>query len=195
MERTDHELTQASDPASWLDRHGDALFRFAMLRVGDRNLAEELVQETYLAAWQAKDRYAGQSSERTWLVGILKHKVADSRRRDRARPAADSLESDEDADDLFDERGRWKYPPGDWGDSPAAFAENQEFWSVFSRCFEQLPGRLRLAFALKEDEGLDGETIRKVVGVATTNHVWVILYRARQALRRCLEVHWFAEDR
>jgi RNA polymerase sigma-70 factor (ECF subfamily) len=195
MERTDHEFAQASDPALWVDRHGDALFRFAMLRVGDRDLAEELVQETYVAAWQAKDRYAGRSSERTWLVGILKHKIVDSRRRDRARPPVDdSLDSGEDMAELFDERGRWKHPPRDWGDSPAAIAENQEFWRVFSRCFESLSARPRLAFALKEHEGLGGDEICKVLGVSTTN-VWVILYRARQHLRRCLELHWFSDDR
>src|SRR3569623_1509754 len=70
-----------SDPALWLDNHGDALYRYALLRLRDPMLAEDMVQETLLAAVEARERYAGDASERTWLLGILKHKLIDQLRK------------------------------------------------------------------------------------------------------------------
>ncbi|MGD9855037.1 MAG: RNA polymerase sigma factor, partial [Planctomycetaceae bacterium] len=67
----------AFDPECWVDDHGDALFRFAMVRVGRREIAEDLVQETFLAGLKSRDRFRGQSQERSWLIAILKHKTAD----------------------------------------------------------------------------------------------------------------------
>ncbi|TPW01176.1 MAG: RNA polymerase sigma-70 factor, ECF subfamily, partial [bacterium] len=75
------EPRRLSDPQTWADQHGDYLFRCAMLRVRDRELAEEIVQDTFLAALQARGRFAGRSSERSWLVGIMKHKIVDQFRK------------------------------------------------------------------------------------------------------------------
>ncbi|MHC4945232.1 MAG: RNA polymerase sigma factor, partial [Planctomycetota bacterium] len=79
-----------SDPATWVDEHGDALYRFAITRLKDPEAAEEIVQETFLAALKAKDSFKGRSSERTWLIGILKNKVIDHfRKMSRERPVTD----------------------------------------------------------------------------------------------------------
>src|SRR5215510_12490677 len=91
------------DPTIWLERHGDYLYRYAMLRLRDSSAAEDVVQETLLAALKSAARFAGASSERTWLVGILKHKISDWFRRQRE--TTDSINSDEE---FFDKDGFWK---------------------------------------------------------------------------------------
>ena len=69
------------DPVQWLDKYGDYLYRYALMRVRDSAIAEDILQETLLAALGASQNHAGLSSERTWLVGIMKHKVVDYFRR------------------------------------------------------------------------------------------------------------------
>ena len=179
-----------SRPEVWLDEHGDALYRYARFRLNDSALAEDLVQETLLAALQAQDSFAGRSTERTWLIGILKNKLIDHLRK-TCREITLDVESDDDLDALFDTASRihWRTPPSVW-DNPLAALEQKQFWSVFSDCLGDLPARQAQAFTLCEIEGLDGGEACKVLGVTATN-VWVLLHRARLRLRECLENHWF----
>lgn len=184
------------DPGSWLDEHGDVLYRFALARVRDPATAEDLVQDTLLAAWQSRDRYEGRASERTWLAGILKHKIMDHFRRLYRREAPLSLD-DEDSAALtkdFDRHDHWDVhggrAPKSWGDALAAF-DRAEFWRAFEDCMEHLPTGTARAFALRELDGWTTEDICKALQISTTN-LWVMLHRARTRLRRCLETTWFA---
>jgi RNA polymerase sigma-70 factor (ECF subfamily) len=104
------------DPQSWLERHGEYLFRFAVSRVRQAEAAEDLVQETLLAAWKGLEAFAGEASERTWLTSILKRKVVDWLRRKVREQLHRILGEDADrfASDLFDRRGEWKASPGFW---------------------------------------------------------------------------------
>jgi RNA polymerase sigma-70 factor (TIGR02943 family) len=185
----------ASDPATWLDRHGDALFRYALLRVREPDLAEEMVQECLLAALGARARFSGQSSERTWLVGILKRKIIDHARRvarERPAEAVDPAESIEQA--VFDDRGFWKKSPVPWGGDPHKLAEDREFWDVLRRCLANLSPRLAEAFLLRELDRMSSDEVCQVLDVSPTN-LWARLHRARLGLRRCLEENWFARRR
>lgn len=185
------------DPAAWLDEHGDSLFRYAMTRLRDRALAEDFVQETLLAALQSHDRFDGRSSERTWLVGILKHKIADHfRRTSRERPVAgDEIESVA-GDEYFAESGKWaghwkaEFAPVEWTATPETELEHAEFWKVVDGCLSPLPERMARAFTLREIDGLSTEEICEILQVSTSN-LWVLLHRARLRLRRCIEVNWF----
>ena len=180
------------DPATWMDRHSDYLFRYALARLRRREVAEDVVQETFLAALRAKDQFAGASSERTWLVAILKRKIVDHfRRKYRERPAADLTAADGWTDDLFDERGRWREKPARWTADPGAAFEREEFWAAFRACLGKLPGRLADAFTLREVEGLESPEVCKALDVSASN-LWVMLHRARQRLWKCLGVHWFS---
>jgi RNA polymerase sigma-70 factor (ECF subfamily) len=176
------------DPAIWVDEHGDVLFRYAMMRLRDRAAAEDLVQETLLAAIQGIDGVSNDSTVRAWLLGIMRHKVVDYiRRQVRDRRI---WESDRDAstEQDFDERGAWAVAVSDWG-SPEKMLHNAEFWAAFERCFDELPGNLRSTFALREFDGLDTEALASVLST-TKNNLWVMLSRARQRLRNCLQAHW-----
>jgi RNA polymerase sigma-70 factor (ECF subfamily) len=174
-----------------VDDHGDYLFRFAASRLRKREVAEDLVQETFLAALGARDRFAGASSERTWLVAILKRKIVDHlRRKDQERTVSDLAASDRWVEALFDERGNWKKKPGKWPSDPSSALEKQEFWAIFMSCLRKLPDRLADAFTLREVEELDGAEVCKVLNISA-NNLWVMLHRARLGLWRCLEVNWF----
>lgn len=185
----------AGDPSRWVDEHGDALFRYAMSRLGDRNEAEDLVQDTFLAALQAQARFRGASSPRTWLIGVLRHKLVDHfRRSGRQQLLDDAGTLAADADQAFDARGRWVQRPGRWEPTvPSAGAEREEFWLILERCVEGVPGRSGEAFTLRVLCGLPAQDVCKVLAVQSTN-LWVLLHRARRKLRDCLERTWFDRD-
>jgi RNA polymerase sigma-70 factor, ECF subfamily len=181
----------AADPSEWVDRYGDYLFRYAMLRLRDRSTAEDLVQETFLAALKNRDSFSGGSSEATWLVGILKHKIADHFRRqsrEASLPGGDL--PDPPGDDPFDVAGRWMAGPAEWGGNPADLFRQKEFVDQLAKCLSGLSPNQANAFTLREIEGEDTEEICKILNVSETN-LWVILHRARMRLRQCLEIHWF----
>ena len=193
------------DPSEWVDRYGDYLFRYAMLRLRDRSTAEDLVQETFLAALKARGSFSGNSSESTWLVGILKHKIAVYfRRQAREAPLVDSdlrhqaREAPLEDGDLrehsdpspFDGSGHWAKGPTDWGGNPADLYREKKFLDQLTKCLAGLSPNHANAFTLREIEGADTGEICKVLNVTETN-LWVILHRARMLLRRCLEANWF----
>jgi RNA polymerase sigma-70 factor (ECF subfamily) len=188
---------QPIDPERWVDQYGDFLYGYALRRLRNRDLAEEVVQETFLAALQARDKFAGHSSERTWLIGILKHKMVDHfRRANREMPLdqADTLSAE--AEDAFHTTGEWvghwkeERGPAAWGTDPAAVVEQKEFWTVFERCLSALPARLAQVFVLREMDGLSTDEICETLNISA-NNLWVMLHRARTQLRRSLETNYF----
>lgn len=185
-----HVPATLSDPSTWVDQHGDILYRYALARVSAPAAAEDLVQETFLAALRGPQTFAGGCAERSWFVAILKRKVVDFfRRRGREKPLPDDTDGAAQAAD-FDARGRWQSQPASWGDNPGSAFEQQEFWVVFRGCLGKLPPRLTAAFSLREMEGHSTEEITRDLNV-TAGNLAVLLHRARLALRRCLEAHWF----
>jgi RNA polymerase sigma-70 factor (ECF subfamily) len=183
------------DASTWLEEHGDALYRYALVRVRDSSVAEDLVQETLLAAMQAADRFQGASSERTWLVGILRHKLLDFfRRTARERELEkDWTNSPLEGPQAFDDRGQWKAALGEWG-SPEKSLVKIEFWRTFNNCMDALPEQLRTPFALRELEGLDTDAVIRTLAISSKNNLWVMLSRARQRIRSCLQSQWFEEN-
>ncbi|MFG0329045.1 MAG: sigma-70 family RNA polymerase sigma factor [Phycisphaerales bacterium] len=190
----------AADPERWLDDHGDCLFAVALARTRRRDVAEELVQETLLGALQTRGQFAGRSSERVWLLGILRHKIVDYFRRttrDRATtaPERELVERPPRAFDerFFGQRHRWTRTPRRWAVDPATLAERTEFWAVFDECVSKLSPRMAEAFCLREFNGAPTSTIGDTLGVTETN-LSTLLYRARMLLRDCLDRNWFATD-
>lgn len=185
----------ASDPDTWVDRYGDYLFRFAMLRVRDPGVAEEVVQDTLVAALQARERFSGKSSERSWLTGILKHKIIDHFRRiTRERPVDDVQPWTDEHEELFDADGHWRMTggssPTEWDLSPSRTLEQKEFFEALAQCLSKLPRRIADAFTLRELEEMRTDEICKALNISPTN-LWVMLHRARVQLRRCVQLNWF----
>ncbi len=188
---------QRPDPTAWVDLHGNYLFRFAALRLRDRTVAEDIVQETLLSALQTYHTFEGRGSERTWLTGILKHKVMDYYRRVHRETPVSQLEGESfEHEELFRQEGQWKdhfepsRAPVDWHADPAELLQQSEFWKVFNQCLSPLPERIANAFTLREVDGHSSEEICELLSIST-NNLWVMLYRARTHLRRCLELNWF----
>lgn len=188
---------QALDPTRWLDSYGDYLYRYALVRVRDAAVAEDLLQETLLAGFGACENHEGRSSERTWLVGILKHKVLDYFRR-TAKTAQFQLTPEGDADetDYFETSGPWRghwredRAPLGWSAHAADLLESREFWDTFYRCLSRLPRQIAIAFTLREIDGLTANEICEILQI-TPDNLWVILHRGRAKLRQLLEAEWF----
>jgi RNA polymerase sigma-70 factor (ECF subfamily) len=162
--------------------------------VRNRDAAEDLVQETFAAALRARKEFIGASAERTWFIGILKHKIIDRLRAKTRELRATDLGGEGQESELFDERGSWRIRPADWPVRPAESLENREIWEVFRGCLEKLPAQTASAFSLREIEGLSAdETCRRLT--VTPGHLRVLLYRARMQLRRCFEVNGFQRHR
>jgi RNA polymerase sigma-70 factor (ECF subfamily) len=183
-----------SDFASRCNTHRGYLLRVAVLQLRDNDLAEDVVQDTLLAALQGAPGFSGRSSLKTWLTGILKHKIVDAIRRKSREPAFASLEDEcqlDDFDALFDDTGHWENPPADWG-NPESDLSRQQFFDILQFCLDKLPPNTGRVFMMREVMELTSEEICKELTITSTN-LWVILYRARMALRQCLEQNWFGQ--
>jgi len=179
------------DPINWLDEHGNALYAFALMRVREPSQAEDLVQETLLSALGSVENFKGESTERTWLTGILKHKVLDHLRRSgREKPLTDEDEASMEKVSMFDETGKWTIKPGDWGD-PERSLEQEQFWNTMTNCVENLPEKLRTLYILREFDGNETDVLLETLNISSKNNLWVMLSRARLQLRHCLETNWF----
>lgn len=186
-------LPSADDLQARIQGERPYLLRYAALQLRDRDAAEDAVQETLLAALTGASGFAGRSNLRTWLTGILKHKIVDHiRRSSREQTAPDPAEGDDaDFDALFDQRGHWVDPPQAW-ENPEGALEQGRLRAALEACLKGLPARTAQAFMMREHLGLDTPELCKALGVTPT-HSWVLLYRARMALRLCLEKNGFGK--
>ncbi|HEX6828435.1 MAG TPA: sigma-70 family RNA polymerase sigma factor [Burkholderiales bacterium] len=173
------------------------LLKFALLQLRDPHLAEDAVQETLLAAITAREGFAGRSSIKTWLTGILKHKIVDlQRRQGRETPVADLVKAEaaretDEFDVLFRERDdHWETAPRNWGD-PERTLEDKRFWQAFEMCAQGMSAAVARVFMMRELQGLETEEICKELDITPTN-CWVMLHRARMAFRLCLEQRWLS---
>jgi RNA polymerase sigma-70 factor (ECF subfamily) len=182
-----------------IEGHRPYLVRYALAQLRDAQLAEEAVQEALVSALESIGSFGGKSSLRTWLTSILRFKVIDLQRRavaERAhlQPTDFAAEGDDEAwlDELFHENGHWREPPQAWG-NPEASLEQARFWETFEMCLDGLPPAGGRVFFKREILGEDTETICKDERITSSN-CWVILHRARLALRSCLEKNWFGKE-
>ncbi len=186
LTNTDNSI---SDPEEWMDLYGDLLYRFALNRVKDSTVAEDIVQETFLAALGAYKNFKGHSTLRTWLVAILKNKSVDYIRKKVKEQRSDKIE------DLanrvggnFSRQGDWPMGYCRWLDTPMNLYAHKELMNTMYNCLSALPGRLAEAFVMREINGLSTKDICAALNVTSTN-CWVILHRARRRLRVCIETY------
>ncbi len=175
------------------------MLKFAWLQLRDESSAEDAVQEAMAAVLTGKKSFNNRAQLKTWVFAILKNKIVDIiRERARFSSAGAALEEiPENAyDDLFDERDHWHADtrPSAWGDPESSFS-SQQFWKIFEICLTRLPENTARVFMMREMLDLDTEEICKELAISPTN-CWVVLHRARMALRLCLDDRWFnAGDR
>jgi RNA polymerase sigma-70 factor (TIGR02943 family) len=167
------------------------LLRFARSQLRNDAWAEDAVSETLLAALEKPQSFAGQSQLKTWLVGILKHKVVDQLRRHAREATILADDDDTDIDQLlFNADGHWRAAPAAWSNPEAALGQRQ-FFDVLEACIEHLPATQGRVFMMREWLELETDEICKQLTITSTN-LWVLLHRARLRLRECLEKSWFS---
>jgi RNA polymerase sigma-70 factor (TIGR02943 family) len=168
------------------------LLRFARAQLRNEAWAEDAVSDTVLAALAKPQAFAGQSQLKTWLVGILKHKVVDQIRRHSREVSATTPDDEEDIDALlFKEDGHWREAPAApaaWGNPDHLLAQRQ-FFEILELCMEALPGVQGRVFMMREWLELDTPEICKELNITATN-LWVLLHRARLRLQVCVRQRW-----
>ncbi len=172
-----------------LDRHRPQLLKYAMLQLRNHAQAEDVVQDALIAAIRGAETFAGGSTVRTWLIGILKHKIIDTIRKTGREQSLDQYESSaQDVDRMFLPDGHYADKPADWGDPEEALSRRR-FFEALEQCMDSLPKTTAQAFAMREIMGLDTAEICASLAITTSN-CWVLLYRARMRLRECLGRNW-----
>lgn len=181
-------------PENWVDQHGDYLYNYAYSRLQSKELAEDLVQETFISALKALNKFEGRSSEITWLVSILKRKIIDHFRKASTQKEVTQTEYSPP----FREEGTWEghwlaeRGPKQWPDDLKNPTRQHEFRKILEYCLSILPDRWKAVFVLKFMEEVNSEEICKELGCTPSNY-WVILHRTRLKLRECIEIKWLNE--
>jgi RNA polymerase sigma-70 factor (TIGR02943 family) len=182
--------TRTVDPAQWLDAYGDCLFAYALRKVEREDVAEDLVQETLLTALRKRDSFEGRSSQRTWLIGILRNLILQYFHKQKPATLAVDMISEAVVESQFTRMKKWARKPHDWDvQADLSDAELDELRDAIRQCMSKLPDKVADAFYLAEQQDCGSDVVSESIGV-TPNHLYVLLYRARTALRKCLEINW-----
>lgn len=186
--QTNAKKTYEAYPEKWMELYGVSLYKHALPRVEDSFVAEDLVQETFLAALKGLDGFKGESSEINWLFSILKNKIVDYYRKKNRQQAVISMPDLRLMDDQwFDSDGSWaeEKMPHDW-DSADTPVERKEIQRVIFWCKDHLKALQQAVFTLKYLEDIPSDEICKVLNISSTNY-WILIHRARLKMRDCVE--------
>jgi RNA polymerase sigma-70 factor (ECF subfamily) len=182
------ENTHQINPDKWVDAYSDYLFNYAIVRVNDREIAKDLISETFLAGLRSMKNFQGKATERTWLISILKRKIIDHYRKinskkGKAEVRVNYTDSDQDGDWLEEKVA------DDYGQSAEELIVNNELGDAIYNCLEKINPKHAQIFKMKTIDDFDSEVICNEFGITPSN-LWVIIHRARTALAECLEDKW-----
>ena len=194
IETITQSKTSVCDPKKWVDRYSDYLFKYAIARFNDEEVAKDLVQETFFSALKGLDKFEGKSSEKTWLTGILKHKIIDVYRKEYSglNGIKQTFEAEQESDDFFETSdGHWKstHAPKSFGIEQQDPLNNKEFNQTLLLCFKKLPALWATVFTMKHLDEDPTETILLDMNLSSSNF-WVIIHRTKLSLRACLQRNW-----
>lgn len=181
--------TNSINPNKWVDRYSDYLFNFTIVRVNDRELAHDLISETFLAGLKSMKNFKGEATERTWLISILKRKIIDHYRKSNSRKgrAEVKIQYKDDSNE-----GEWleENAPDMFDKTAEDIMENEELGTAILACMELLTEKQAKIFKMKTIDGFETEAICNEFNITPSN-LWVIIHRARTTLSQCLEKNWF----
>jgi len=177
-------------PDLWIDNYADYLYNYAIARVNNADTAKDLVQETFFAGLKSAKNFEGKSSERTWLISILKRKVIDYYRKINSKKGQAEIRMS-----FYDDgenEGNWieERVPQSWKNETEKSIENDELKLQIDDCIDNLPEKYAIVFRMKTILGIETEDICKELGITPSN-LWVMIHRARTQLRTCMEKNWF----
>lgn len=193
-------MSNTLQPATWVTLYGDYLYSLALLKTGNKEIAEDLVQDTFLSAFKAKESFKGNSSEKTWLAAILKNKIIDHyRKKDVLKSTGDYLTATEESfhNSFFNaggnQPGHWisAAAPKEWHTENADNPVNKrEFYKILQYCIQKMPPKLVPVFLARFVDQENADSICKEFNISSSNY-WVIIHRAKLLMRSCLEKNWF----
>ena len=195
MANVENETPNITHPSKWVDLYGDYLYRFALSRLKNPEIAADCVQDTFLAGIKALERFDGSRDIKYWLRGIMRNKIVDQIRKSIKTQTVDISKEDE----ALMESMWYKYSgiattnPDPWEFNPRKQFDNKEFWVAFKECVETLKDPIKQAFILKMLEDHSTEEVCKVMGISP-NYLWVLLHRAREQLKLVLKEKWLNID-
>lgn len=184
--------------SEWVSLYADDLYRWALHKTSDKETAEDIVQETFLAAFKSIDKFKGKSQPKTWLFSIMKNKIMDYHRKKYRETTINQskLSNGSDGADIlenfFDQNGTWKPEnnPANWHDMEDHLLDDDDFNEVLGNCMKKLPSNWFSAMSMKYLEEKEGKIICQELGITPSNF-WQILHRAKVQLKACLEMNWF----
>lgn len=178
------------NPNNWIDLYSDYLYNYTISRVSDREISQDLVQDTFLAGLKSMKNFKGEASERTWLISILKRKIIDHYRKINSKKGKAEVRITYN-DDTETE--------GDWLEERVAdpfdktaedTMQNSELGEAIFKCLSKLPKKQAEVFRMKTIEGYETEVICNELNITASN-LWVIIHRARTTMAECLKKNWF----
>ena len=174
----------------WIDNYADYMYNYAIVRVNDGDLAKDLVQDTFFAGLKSAKNFQGKSTERTWLISILKRKIIDHYRKINSKKGQAEVRMN--FYDNGENEGNWleERVPQNWDNQSEKSIENQELKSQLEFCIDALPEKYAMVFRMKTIQEFETEEICKELDITASN-LWVIIHRARTQLRKCMEDNWF----
>ena len=197
MEAEEYQKDPAIAIKSWVNAYSDKLYSWCLYKTNSKEIAEDLVQDTFMAAFQAMDKFEWKSNPKTWLFSILNNKITDHFRKVYHNPTVSESEINQPSETsffetYFDADGSWikEQRPVDWQYEDGHLLDNKNFIKVLQTCMSKLSPDCFAAVQLKYLEEKKGEIICKELQISS-NNFWQILHRARLQLRRCLEINWF----
>lgn len=171
---------------TWIDLYSLSLLNKAVYLISNEQDAQDIVQDVFIVAFESYESYKKESNPKTWLMGILKNKVADFYRKKYRQDEKISL------DDFFDEMGSWRRDDvlNEWSDRESSSLDDSEFSITLRKCLDKLPLKWKIPIKLYYLEEKKSDSVCQETGISTTN-LWKILQRGRLQLRECLESNWF----
>ncbi|WP_343331005.1 sigma-70 family RNA polymerase sigma factor [Polaribacter staleyi] len=174
----------------WIDNYADYMYNYAVVRVNNGDLAKDLVQDTFFAGFKSAKNFQGKSTERTWLISILKRKIIDHYRKINSKKGQAEVRMN-----FYDDgenEGNWieERVPQSWDNQSEKTIENEELKSQLDSCIDALPEKYAMVFRMKTIQEFETEEICKELDITASN-LWVIIHRARTQLRKCMEDNWF----
>ena len=186
--KTINKRNHTLEPNEWNTNHRNYLIRIAVNKVSDYQTAEDLVQDTFVAAWKARERFRGDCTERTFLSGILRNKIIDFYRSRGRRPSV--VASQLDGQDQDDVTSWMENRPDERTDlNPTAAAERGDFMEQLDRAVDKLPEKMGKAFRLWQMYDLSTAEVTRILDISTSN-LWVLIHRAKKALSVELGDDW-----
>lgn len=178
---------------AWVNDYTDQLYSWAYHKTSSKEMAEDLVQDTFLSAYKNLETFKNESSPKTWLLSILNHKIIDFyRKKSKSLSVVDNRQEDEAikrVNDLFDENDNWKNPKVHTFEVEEHLLDNADFNAVMQRCLENLPEKWRMAIQSKYITDVSPEKICNELDISTANY-WQIIHRAKLHLKNCIDKNW-----